>query len=91
MRDIVASPPGDPDDDLYARAVWLYYGAGMTQGDVARRLSIPSVKAHRLIARANRLGLVRVTIDAPISSCMQLESALKTKFGLDQCVVAPKN
>ncbi len=90
MRDVVASPPGDLDDDLCARAAWLYYGAGMTQGDVARRLSIPSVKAHRLIARANRLGLVRVTIDAPISSCIELESALKTKFGLDQCVVAPK-
>ena len=90
MRDVVTSPPGDPDDDLCARAAWLYYGAGMTQGDVARRLSIASVKAHRLIARANRLGLVRVTIDAPISSCMELEKALKTKFGLDQCVVAPK-
>jgi len=90
VRDVVTSPPIEADDDLCARAAWLYYGAGLTQGDVAKRLSIPSVKAHRLIARANRLGLVRVTIDAPISACIELEDALRARFGLDRCVVAPE-
>lgn len=90
MRDVVTSPPGDADEDLCARAAWLYYGAGMTQGAVAKRLSIPSVKAHRLIARANRLGLVRVTIEAPISACIELEDAVRLKFGLDECLVAPE-
>lgn len=90
MEDVVTSPPGDPEDDLCARAAWLYYGAGLTQGEVAKRLNVPSVKAHRLVARANRLGLVRVTIDAPIAACLDLEDALKAQFGLDQCVVAPE-
>jgi DNA-binding transcriptional regulator LsrR (DeoR family) len=86
----VPPPPFDVEDDLCARAAWLYYGAGLTQGEVAKRLNVPSVKAHRLVARANRLGLVRVSIDAPVASCMQLEDALQLKYELRLCVVAPE-
>jgi DNA-binding transcriptional regulator LsrR (DeoR family) len=88
MRAVPAAS-GDPDEELCARAAWLYYGAGLTQGEVAKRLSIPSVKAHRLVARANRLGLVHVSINAPIAACIQLEDALRRRFRLEQCVVAP--
>ena len=51
------------DHDLCVRAAWLHYGMGLTQAEVAKRLGITNVKAHRLIARANRLGIVHVTID----------------------------
>src|SRR5947209_4670485 len=86
----VPSPPYDVEEELCARAAWLYYGAGLTQGEVAKRLNVPSVKAHRLIARANRLGLVRVTIDAPITACMRLEEELQRRFKLRLCIVAPE-
>src|SRR5271166_7127194 len=89
MRAVASAALGDPDEELCARAAWLYYGAGLTQGEVAKRLSVPSLKAHRLVARANRLGLVHVSIDAPIAACIQLEDALRRRFKLDQCVVAP--
>jgi DNA-binding transcriptional regulator LsrR (DeoR family) len=89
MRAGVPAASGDPDEELCARAAWLYYGAGLTQGEVAKRLSVPSVKAHRLVARANRLGLVHVSINAPVAACIQLEDALRRRFKLDQCVVAP--
>jgi DNA-binding transcriptional regulator LsrR (DeoR family) len=90
MRDVVSPPPDDPDEELCARAAWLYHGAGLTQGEVAKRLGVPSVKAHRLVARANRLGFVHVSIDAPVAGCMDLEDALRRKFKLEQCVVAPE-
>ncbi len=86
----VPSPTYDAEEELCARAAWLYYGAGLTQAEVAKRLNIPSVKAHRLVARANRLGLVRVSIDAPITACMQLEDELQRRYKLRQCVVAPE-
>jgi DNA-binding transcriptional regulator LsrR (DeoR family) len=90
MRDVVSQPPDGPDEELCARAAWLYHGAGLTQGEVAKRLGVPSVKAHRLIARANRLGFIHVSIDAPVAACVDLENALRRKFGLEQCVVAPE-
>lgn len=36
----------DADETLAVRAAWLHYAGGLTQSDVARRLGIPSVKAH---------------------------------------------
>ena len=84
------SPPLDVEDDLCARAAWLYYGAGLTQREVAKRLNVPSVKAHRLVARANRLGLVRISIDAPVASCVKLEDELRRRYKLHECVVAPE-
>ena len=53
----------DADESLAVRAAWLHYVAGMTQAEVARRLGLPSVKTHRMIARAVADGVVKVTID----------------------------
>ena len=66
----------DADDTLAVRAAWLHYAGGLTQSDVARRLGVPSVKAHRLIARAVADGVVKVTIDGDIVECVELESRL---------------
>jgi DNA-binding transcriptional regulator LsrR (DeoR family) len=75
--------------DLCVRAAWLHYGAGLTQGQVAKRLRIPSLKAHRLIARANKDGLVRFSIDGDISECLRLEDAICARFGVQFCEVCP--
>src|SRR4051794_11028838 len=79
----------DADDSLAVRAAWLHYVGGLTQADVARRLGLPSVKTHRLIARAVADGVVKVTIDGDIAECVELETRLAAKFGLDYCEVAP--
>ncbi|MDM9627948.1 sugar-binding transcriptional regulator [Rhizobium sp. S152] len=79
----------DADDTLAVRAAWLHYAGGLTQSDVARRLGIPSVKAHRLIARAVAEGVVKVTIDGDIVECVELETRLAERFGLQYCEVAP--
>ncbi len=79
----------DPDESLAIRAAWLHYAGGLTQAAVAKRLGLPSVKAHRLIARAVADGVVKVSIDGAIVECAQLESRLCDRFGLDFCEVAP--
>lgn len=89
MNVAVSSGAFDEEADLCVRAAWLHYGAGLTQGEVAARLGVPNVKAHRLIARANKLGLVRVTIDGPIGECVALEERLVEAFGLPFAEVAP--
>ena len=79
----------DPDQSLAIRAAWLHYAGGLTQSAVARRLGIPTVKAHRLIARAVAEGAVKVSIDGEIVECAELEDALCRRYGLDFCEVAP--
>lgn len=79
----------DPDISLAARAAWLHFVGGLTQAAVAKRLGVPSVKAHRLIARAVDAGMVKVSIDGPMIECVELEEALCKRFGLKQAEVAP--
>ncbi|GGD86930.1 DNA-binding transcriptional regulator [Aureimonas endophytica] len=80
---------GREEASLAARAAWLYFSSGMTQADVAKRLGISSLKAHRLIARASRDGLVRIFVDAEVSECLELEDRLVERFKLDFCRVCP--
>ncbi len=79
----------DSDESLAVRAAWLHYAAGLTQADVAKRLGVTSVKAHRLITRANEAGMVKVTIDGDIAECVEMENKLAASFGLDYCEVVP--
>ncbi|KAB2674418.1 sugar-binding transcriptional regulator [Brucella tritici] len=79
----------DADDSLALRAAWLHFVAGMTQSAVAKRLGLPSVKAHRLIAKAVADGAVKVSIDGDITECIDLENRLADMYGLDYCEVAP--
>jgi len=85
----MSSPPFDDDASLASRAAWLHYAGGLTQGEVAERLNIPAMKAHRLIARAGRDGLIRIFVDGAVAECMQFEEALKARFKLETAQVAP--
>ncbi len=79
----------DPEQSLAIRAAWLHYAGGLTQAAVAKRLGVPSVKAHRLIARAVAEGVVKVSIDGEIVECAALEDRLCHRYALDYCEVAP--
>lgn len=79
----------DAEHSLAIRAAWLHYVGGMRQAEVANRLGVPSVKAHRLIARAVAEGAVKVSIEGEIIECIALEQALCARFGLETCEVAP--
>jgi DNA-binding transcriptional regulator LsrR (DeoR family) len=79
----------DSEESLAIRAAWLHYAGGLTQAAVAKRLGLPSVKTHRLIARAVADGVVKVSIDGEIVECVILENRLCERFGLDFCEVAP--
>lgn len=77
------------EESLAVRAAWLHYVGGFTQSAVAKRLGIPSVKAHRLITRAVAEGVVKVSIDGVIAECANLEVELSNRYGLSYCEVAP--
>lgn len=87
----MARKPGrsDADGSVAVRAAWLHYVGGLTQAAVAKRLGLPSVRTHRLIARAVADGIVKVTIDGDIVECVGLEAELIETYGLADCEVAP--
>jgi DNA-binding transcriptional regulator LsrR (DeoR family) len=74
---------------LATRAAWLHYIGGLTQAEVAARLHVPGIKAHRLIAQAARDGIIRVSVEGRGAECAALEEALIERHGLAHCTVTP--
>ena len=74
--------------DLAARAAWLHFVGGLTQSEVAKRLELPTTRAHRYIARAQSDGLVRVFVDVESADCIALETRLAQAYDLTLCRVA---
>jgi DNA-binding transcriptional regulator LsrR (DeoR family) len=77
------------DDSLAIRAAWLHFAGGLTQADVAKKLGVTNVKAHRLIARASDQGAVKVIIDGEVAECARLEADLAQRYGLGYAEIVP--
>ncbi|WP_371156033.1 sugar-binding transcriptional regulator [Jannaschia sp. 2305UL9-9] len=77
--------------DEAARAGWLYYVAGNTQDEIARKLGVSRQSAQRLVATAVSERLVKVRLDHPIARCMELAHRLSDRFGLTRCEVVPSD
>ncbi len=74
---------------LSIRAAWLSFVGGCTQGDIAARLGVSPAKVHRLIAHAQKEGLIRFQIDGRPIECLELEERFTKAFGLSTCIIAP--
>ena len=89
----VARKP-DPENerlDDAARAGWLYYIAGNTQDQIARKLGISRQTAQRLVSMSISEKLIRVRLDHPIGVCLELAERLKLTYNIDYCEVVPSD
>jgi DNA-binding transcriptional regulator LsrR (DeoR family) len=77
--------------DDAARAGWLYYVAGNTQDEIARKLGVSRQSAQRLVSLAVSEKLVKVRLDHPIANCMELSQLLVEKFDLKICEIVPSD
>jgi DNA-binding transcriptional regulator LsrR (DeoR family) len=75
--------------DEAARAGWLYFVAGNTQDEIARKLNVSRPTAQRLVSLALSERLITFRLDHPIAACMELAAALAARFGLEFCEVVP--
>lgn len=77
------------DAQTQVRAAWLYYKEGLTQAEIADRLKMTRLRVNRLLVEARSSGLVNITINSRLESCVRLERALIESFGLQDAVVVP--
>lgn len=75
--------------DLAARAAWLYYIAGNTQEEIAKKLNVSRQAAQRLVALAVGEKLIKFRLDHPLNKCIALAEALRDRFHLAVCEVIP--
>jgi len=77
--------------DDAAKAGWLYYVAGNTQEEIAKKLNVSRQSAQRMVALSVSEGLIKVRLEHPIAKCMDLQVKLRNRFGLKSCIVVPSD
>jgi DNA-binding transcriptional regulator LsrR (DeoR family) len=75
--------------DDAARAGWLYYIAGHTQDEIAKKLKVSRATAQRLVSLCLSERLITFRLEHPIAACMELAKRLKDQYGLKYCEVTP--
>ncbi|MEA2002190.1 MAG: sugar-binding domain-containing protein [Actinomycetota bacterium] len=73
--------------ELAIRAAWLYHERGFTQQAVADRLGISRSTISRLLADAERDGIVRVTVTEPLPETARLAEDLIERYDLEAATV----
>ncbi|WP_448248522.1 sugar-binding transcriptional regulator [Thalassotalea agariperforans] len=77
--------------DDAARAGWMYYVAGKSQEEIAKKLNVSRQTAQRMVALSVSEELIKVRLEHPIAKCMDLKEKLKKRFGLEFCRVVPSD
>jgi len=62
------------DKHTEVRAAWLYFMEGLTQAEIARRLGTTRLRINRILVDARRNGLVGITLNAELASCVSSSS-----------------
>jgi DNA-binding transcriptional regulator LsrR (DeoR family) len=79
----------DAEERFLARVAWAYHVEELTQGEVAEKLGVTRLRVNRALSEARRIGLVRITFDTAYAPCVELETKLCARYGLDRAYVAP--
>ncbi|UNB50189.1 sugar-binding transcriptional regulator [Mycolicibacterium sp. YH-1] len=75
--------------DLLLYVAQCYYEQGRTQEDIGSELHLTRWKVGRLLDEARGVGLVQIKIVHPQARRTDLEVAMRSRFGLRECVVVP--
>ncbi len=78
-----------PRDDLriMAKVADLYYNQGMKQAEISARLGVHQSSISRLLKKAEKEGIVKVSVNYPTGFYPHLESSLEETYGLKQAII----
>jgi len=77
------------ETELMARVAWLHYMEGLTQREIAQHLNLSQPKVARLLDKAQKLGIVRFSIESPFGNCLRIEREICKRFSLQDAMVVP--
>lgn len=80
-------PNGDKEA-LIANVAILYYGEGLTQGEIAKRMKVSRATIVNMLRESRDRGIVQIRVDGRTLSGSSLARDLKNKFGLEDVYIA---
>lgn len=75
-------------EDIYIKIAYWYYTLGMTQDEIAKRLSFTRQKVNQIINSLIDLGIVNINIKGYEQDNIEMECKLEERFELKQVIVA---
>lgn len=72
---------------LLAKVARMYYQRNLTQREITKRLNVHQSTVSRLLKRAEREGIVRVSLTVPSGVHPELEETLQATYGLREAIV----
>jgi DNA-binding transcriptional regulator LsrR (DeoR family) len=72
---------------LIARVAQMYHIEGKRQSEIADHLRMSQATVSRMLKRAQQEAIVRTTVIPPQGSFADLETALRTRYGLTEAIV----
>lgn len=73
---------------LMAKVARMYYERGLNQPEIAAQMDLSQATISRLLKRAQRENIVRISVSMPPGVYADLEEALQDKYGLKEAIVA---
>lgn len=73
---------------LMTKVARMYYEQGLRQAIIADRLNLSQATTSRLLKRAEKEEIVRISVHVPRGVHAQLEEDLQTAYGLQDAIVA---
>lgn len=73
---------------LLANVALMYFGEGLTQNDIAKRLQVSRATVVNMLREARESGIVDIRVDGRSLAASSLGLDLRAKYGLDDVYVA---
>lgn len=72
---------------LMTKVARMYYEQNLRQPEIAERLNLSQATISRLLKRAEREQIVRITVSVPVGAHPDLEEALQERYHLREAIV----
>jgi DNA-binding transcriptional regulator LsrR (DeoR family) len=72
---------------LLVKVARMYHQHGLRQTEITERLNVHQSTISRLLKRAEKEGIVRITLSVPSGTHPDLEEALQSAYGLREAIV----
>lgn len=72
-----------------AKVARMYYQLGMTQAEIAEKENLSRPTVSRMLDKAVKSGIVRISIEYPVRSVRELGGVLQERFDLKKVFVVP--
>ncbi|MBD3626411.1 MAG: MarR family transcriptional regulator, partial [Rhodobacteraceae bacterium] len=82
-----ANPFNDKDAQL-ANVALLYYGEGLTQSEIAKRLAVSRPTVVNMLRESRERGIVEIRVDGEVLAASTLSRQLCAKYGLADAYVS---